>query len=208
MRKFWYLTAAVGAALLTTMIAGPAYATSAVLTSGSLGGPATSGTVSSGLKTGNVATFFEPGTTTGVTCSTSSLGGTVGTNPTAPGTATLTGSNLTFASCTENIAGAIGVKSLATTNSPYTSSVSSSGAVSVSGPINAQVVLNTILGTITCTYTAASVNGTALNGDNSITFANQRFTKVTGPSTCFGSIDFSGIYAPIKDGVGALVFVN
>jgi hypothetical protein len=33
MRRFWYLTAAVGAVLLATLVSNPAYAASAVLTS-------------------------------------------------------------------------------------------------------------------------------------------------------------------------------
>lgn len=208
MRKFWYLTAAVAAALVTTMIVGPAYATSAVLTSGSLGGPATSGTIHAWLKSGTVATFYEPGTTTGVTCTNSHITADITSNPTAPGTAILSNITITFSGCTENITGATGVKSVSITNGPYSGSVSSSGSVAVNGPINAQVVLNTLLGAITCTYTASSVTGTGSNADNSIAFVNQRFTKVTGPSTCFSSIDFFATYGPVTDGNAQPVFVN
>jgi hypothetical protein len=207
MRKLWYLTAAVAAALLT-MIAGPAYATSAVLTSGSLGGPATSGTIHAWLKSGTVATFYEPGTTTGVACTNSHITADITSNTTAPGTATLSNIIITFSGCTENMAGVTGVKSVSITNGPYSGTVSSSGSVAVNGPINLQIVLNTLLGTIACTSAASGLTGIVSNADNSIAFVNQRFTKVTGPSTCFVSIDFSATYGPVTDGNAQPVFVN
>jgi hypothetical protein len=207
MRKFWYLTAAVGAVLLATMTAGPAYATSAVLTSGSLGGPATVGTVKAPQKSGTNATFREPGTTTGVTCTSSGVQGDVVDNPPAPGTATLT-SNFTFGNCSENISGATCVQSLGIGNSLFSTTVSSDRSVTVDGPITVQIKMCSVLGTITCTYSAASLHGIFDNWDHSITLADQRFTKVSGPTTCFSSIDFSATYAPVTDGGGALVFVN
>jgi hypothetical protein len=208
MRRFWYLTAAGGAVLLATLVSNPAYAASAVLTSGSPGGPATSGTVSAPLAPGASATFFEPGTTTGATCTTSTLSGTITSNPMAPGTATLNG-NITFSNCTENIAGATCVQSVVT-NGPFTVTVSSDGTVKVTGTIRATVKLCSILGTITCVYGAANdmVTGRASNADHSITFTNQQFNKVTGPSVCFSQILFSAKYAPIKDGSGQDVYVN
>jgi hypothetical protein len=47
-----------------------------------------------------------------------------------------------------------------------------------------------------------------LNADHSITFTNQQFNKVTGPSVCFSQILFSAKYAPIKDSNGQDVYVN
>lgn len=207
MRKFWYLTTAVGATLLATMIAGPAYATSAVLTSGSLGGPATASMITAPKKASTPATFLESGTTTGVTCASADFVASVSDNPPAPGTATLT-SNVTFGNCSENISGATCVQSLGIGNSPFSATVSSDRSVTVNGPINVEIKMCSVLGTVTCTYSAASRHGIFDNSDHSITFTNQRFTKVTGPSTCFSSIDFSATYAPVTDGGGAPVFVN
>jgi hypothetical protein len=49
--------------------------------------------------------------------------------------------------------------------------------------------------------------GTASNDGNSIAFADQHFTKVSGSGLCFANGYFTATYAPVTDG-SATVFVN
>ena len=81
-------------------------------------------TLKAPLKAGTKATFYSPGTTTGVTCGKSSLTSKVTKNPAAPGTATESLTAQTFSSCTTNIAGSTSVKSVKVLNLPYATTVS------------------------------------------------------------------------------------
>lgn len=225
MRRYRYLVLAACAALLAAAPALPAAAgdpsvsAGAVLTYGSSAGPdvGVGDALSASLKAGTTARFTSTaGGSTGATCTASSFSATVTSNPAAPGTATESLTNQTFGSCTENISGVLSVQSITVDNLPYNASVSSStGVVTVTGSsaaIQTTVVLNTLLGRITCRYQA---NGGAITGDtsdvdNSITFSDEQFNKTSGPSLCFNNGFFSAIYAPVVDNTqgGAAVFVN
>ncbi|MFE9959078.1 Tat pathway signal sequence domain protein [Micromonospora sp. NPDC005299] len=162
--------------------------------------------IQASLKTGTNATFYSSATgTTGVRCAASSFSAKVLGNPTAPGTATESLTAQSFTSCTTNVFGTTGVQSVTVNNLPYATSVTSGGVVTISGtataPIQSTVVLNSLLGPITCVYRTGtnSLTGTAANATNSITFTNQVLTKSSGPSLCFGTAYFSATYSPVRD---------
>lgn len=208
------------ATLATLALAGavPAYAsahpaaTTSVLTSGSAGGTAVAvgASLSAPLASGSQATFYSSSTgTTGVVCTSSQFTATVTANPTAPGSATESLTGQTFGGCSSNVVGVSGVQSITVNGLPYTTSVSdaSGDPITVGGPIQTTVVLNTLLGSTTCVYTAASLSGNASNTANTITFSKQHFTKSSGSSLCFSDAYFSAVYGPVTTG-GSKVFVN
>lgn len=187
----------------------------AVLTTGGLGGTnvAEGSVISASLATGTTATLYSSSTgTSGISCSASTFTATVDGNPTAPGTATESLTGQTFGNCTSNVVGVLGVTSITVNNLPYTTAVSSDGSVAVtpaSGTaIQTTVVLRTLLGSVSCVYQAASgLSGTADNTDNSITFANQQFTRTSGSSLCPASGFWTAKYSPVTAS-GEAVYVN
>ncbi|MFJ8079968.1 Tat pathway signal sequence domain protein [Streptomyces sp. NPDC096205] len=215
MRTRTLLSLAAAAAALTLPLAAPAGAVAGpVLTTGSAGGtPVAVGAVlSAPLASGTAATFYSSATgTSGVSCTTSQFSATVTGNPTAPGTATESLTAHTFAGCTSNVSGVLGVNSITVQNLPYGTTVTSAGVVTVSPPsgstIRTTVSLRTLLGNVSCVYQGAGLTGAASNADNSITFSNQPFSKVSGSSLCFSNAYFSAKYAPVTTS-GAAVFVN
>jgi hypothetical protein len=197
-----------------TLLSLAAAAAGPVLTTGSAGGtPVAVGAVlSAPLASGTAATFYSSATgTTGVRCTTSSFSATVTSNPAAPGTATESLTAQTFANCTSNVSGVLGVNSITVQNLPYATTVTSAGVVTVSPPsgstVRTTVSLRTLLGNVSCVYQGSALTGAASNADNSITFANQPFSKVSGSSLCFSNAYFSAKYAPVTTS-GAAVFVN
>jgi hypothetical protein len=212
-RSLLALTGAV-AALTLPAIAPASAAETPVLTTGGLGGTpvAVGDTLTASLATGTTATLYSSATgTSGVSCSSSQFTATATDNPAAPGTATESLSAHTFAGCTANVVGVLGVTSITVNNLPYTTSVNSDGTVTVTpasgSTIQTTVVLRTLLGSINCVYQAPSLTGKADNADNSIAFTNQQFTKTSGSSLCFANGYFTAKYAPVTDG-DAPVFVN
>ena len=96
-------------------------------------------------------------------------------------------------------------------NLPYTAAAASAGTLTVTPPsgsvIQSTVKLSTLLGSVTCVYQGPSLAGKTANADNSISFTNQQFTKISGSSLCFSTASFSAKYAPVTAG-GASVYVN
>jgi hypothetical protein len=217
MRTRTLITLVGTVAALSIPAAVPASAAdTAVLTTGSLGGTAVAvgDVLSAPLAGGTSATLYSSSTgTSGVKCTSSTFTATVTDNPAAPGTATESVSGQTFdsSSCTSNVTGVLGVKSITVDNLPYTTSVASDGTLAVTpasgSTIQTTVNLTTLLGSITCVYQAPSLTGTASNTDNSINFTSQQFTKTSGSSLCFSSGYFTAKYAPVTDN-GAAVYVN
>ncbi|PJN29424.1 Tat pathway signal sequence domain protein [Kitasatospora sp. CB02891] len=177
--------------------------------------------LSADLVAGTVATMYNPGTTTGVKCTASHIGGSVAANPVvaAGGTATAYGpvNVLTFNGCSSNVVGVTGVTSLTMDNLPYTLQITDSTGFPVAlvpspgSQIHATVVLKTLAGSATCTFqaTAATLNGNATNVPPQINLVNQPLTKATGPSICFSSINFTASYGPVTDTTtGTTVVVN
>ncbi|MEU0413816.1 Tat pathway signal sequence domain protein [Streptomyces griseorubiginosus] len=218
MRSLVSLTAAAAAFALPVAVAASAPAAAddvAVLTTGSVGGPnvAEGTTITASLAGGTTATLFSSATgTSGITCAASTFTATVGSNPTAPGTAVESLTGQTFSSCTSNVVGVLGVTSITVNNLPYTTDVSSGGAVSVTpaagSAIQTTVVLRTLLGSVSCVYQAAAgLSGTADNADNSIAFSNQQFTRTSGSSLCPANGFWSAKYSPVTAS-GDPVYVN
>ncbi|MPY64309.1 Tat pathway signal sequence domain protein [Streptomyces spongiae] len=213
------LLALAGTASALVLAAGvtPASAADTVLTTGSAGGDAVAvgDELSASLASGTTANFYSSATgTSGVSCAVSTFKADVTANPAASGSATESVKQHTFSSCTSNVVGVLGVTSVTVNNLPYTSTVSSDGAVTVTpaagSVIQTTVVLRTLLGSINCVYQAPSISGTSSNTDNSINFTSQAFTKTSGSSLCFSTGYFTAKYAPVTDTTqgGATVFVN
>ncbi|MEU5185322.1 Tat pathway signal sequence domain protein [Streptomyces longwoodensis] len=214
MRARSFLAVAGTIAALSIPAITPASAAGNVLTTGSAGGTAVAAgdVVTAPLASGTSATLYSSATgTSGVVCGTSQFTAAVNTNPAAPGTATESVTAHTFGNCTSNVTGVLGVNSITVNNLPYQSTVASNGTVTVAAAsgstIQTTVVLRTLLGTVTCVYRVPGLTGTASNADNSITFSNQQFTKVSGSSLCFANGFFTAKYAPVTDN-GVKVFVN
>ncbi|NHO84063.1 Tat pathway signal sequence domain protein [Micromonospora sp. CMU55-4] len=216
MPRYGRIGAGLAALALLTGLVGAAPATAApttslasnVLTYPTVAGTAVSvgDVIQASLRSGTNATFYSSSRgTTGIKCAASSFSAKVLTNPTAPGTATESLTAQSFSSCTTNVFGTTGVQSITVNNLPYTTSVTSAGVVTIAGtaaaPIQSTVVLNSLLGAITCVYRTSTntLTGTASNGTNSITFTNQTLTKFSGPSLCFGTAYFTASYSPVKD---------
>ncbi|MBC8992032.1 MULTISPECIES: hypothetical protein [Micromonospora] len=216
MPRYGRIGAGLAALALLTGLVGAAPATAApttslasnVLTYPTVAGTAVSvgDVIQASLRSGTNATFYSSSSgTTGIKCAASSFSAKVLTNPTAPGTATESLTAQSFSSCTTNVFGTTGVQSITVNNLPYTTSVTSAGVVTIAGtaaaPIQSTVVLNSLLGAITCVYRTSTntLTGTASNGTNSITFTNQTLTKFSGPSLCFGTAYFTASYSPVKD---------
>lgn len=228
MRTSRYLATVAVAALVSVLVplspanADPGAAATNVLThtSPAPNGPAVAigDNLASGLKTGTTARFTSSsGGSTGITCTTSNFVGTVTGNPATPGIATGTVGTHTFSGCTENITGVNSVQSITVNNLPFNVSFNSSTkviSITAGTAIQTTVVLNTILGQITCVYRAANSNtitGTASNAGNSMSFVNQQFTKSSGPFTCFNNAFWTATYAPVRDisvAGSPLVYVN
>ncbi|MEU8592075.1 Tat pathway signal sequence domain protein [Streptomyces sp. NPDC048664] len=196
------------AAALALAVASPASAAGPVLTTTGPGGStvavAVGDVLNASLAGGTSATLYSSATgTSGVTCSSSAFTAQVTANPTAPGTATESLTAQTFGGCASNVIGVLGVTGITVDNLPYTTTVTSGGAVSVApaagSAIQTTVKLRTLLGTVTCVYRAPGLTGTASNTDHSITFTNQQFTKYSGSSLCFASGYFTARYAPVGD---------
>ncbi|MEV6592686.1 Tat pathway signal sequence domain protein [Streptomyces acidicola] len=213
------LMALAGTATALVLAAGvtPASAAGTVLTTGSAGGNAVAigDELSASLASGTTANFYSSATgTSGVSCAASTFKADVTNNPAAPGTATESVKEHTFGNCTSNVTGVLGVTSVTVNNLPYTAAVTSAGAVTVTpaagSVIQTTVVLRTLLGSINCVYQAPSIAGTSGNGDNSINFTAQPFTRTSGSSLCFSTGYFTAKYAPVTDTAqgGATVFVN
>jgi len=60
-------------------------------------------------------------------------------------------------------------------------------------------VLRTVVGTLTCTYRAGRLRGTALNTGQAIAFARQTFTRSAGPSACPAKGSFSAVFGPVTN---------
>jgi hypothetical protein len=196
-----------GAALVAAMLfATPAQALSpSVLTTGSVGGPAVAvGDTLNAPSSGSVV--IGP-----VTCTASAITAMVTSNPSSPGTATLTQNAWSFTGCTTTS----GPATIAVNNLPYCFSVNSSGTVGLTActstvTVQLTIKITTVLGVITCVYRLTSVSITWSNTGNSITMT-LTFTKVAGPSACPATITLTGKFAPVRDtsvGGSPLVFLQ
>ena len=209
MRTYLYLAGAAVTALVMVMTAAPASAAVDVLTISRVGGSNVhvGDILKASLVTNTSAGFFQSATsTTGIKCAKSTFSAKVTANPGKPGTAKESVTSQTFSSCTSNVSGVTSVQSVKVGNLPYNSTISDSAGfpvkvkqTSTTKPLKTTLVLNTLLGPVTCVYTAAGISGSASNTGNTVSFKNQKFTLKSGPSSCFSSGFFTAKYGPVKD---------
>jgi hypothetical protein len=185
--------------LATAAVAAPA-TSHAVLTTKKVGGPnvKTGAKLTATLTKGATAKFSS--STGNVTCKKSNFSDKVTKNPAKPGTARLSLTHQSFAKCTTTFGGATGVKSVKLNKLPYKTSISdkSGNPVKVSN-VSTTITLNTVVGTLSCTYKAKSVNGNASNKTQVISFSKQPFTLSSGSSACPKHGSFSASYGPVTD---------
>jgi hypothetical protein len=208
MHKVLPITAAAAAIALsflpmTVATAAPA-ATPSVLTTGKLGGPSVKvgAKLTASLTKGAKATFFEHGSTNGITCRSSTFIVKVVKNPRKPGTAIETQTNQTFGKCTSaGISEVAGVNSVTILNTPKTTISDSKGFPVTVFNVSTKLSLRSVISPrpIICTYTAGKVKGNASNAKQVLTFKNQVFKKKTGPQVCPPSGDFSASFGPVID---------
>ncbi len=221
MYKRVFLTMATATAMLAVLpMAAASAATPKVLTINKVGGVgvAIGAIIKAPLKAGTKATFFSPGTTTGISCTAALVTNKVTANPLKPGTALESLTAQTFTGCTTNIPGTTSVQSVKVLNLPYTSAISDTTGppfpVTVTKPggvLKTTIVVNSVLGTLTCSYRTVKLSGTAVNVGNADIFKNQRFTLVSGSSACPTAGNFSATFGPKRDFSvtgNPLVFVN
>jgi hypothetical protein len=235
MRKALFL-AATAAATAMMVSAVPAVASAAtaghktrhdttadVLTIHAVGGTdvGQKATLEAGLKTGTSMTFAISidGISVSIACTKATMSTHLSANPASPGTATMTVSKatVTVADCTVTASqsGLINSLTAATfaTGAAATISDATGHPVVITAP-QVSFTVSTIIGDVTCSYSATALDGTGANLGSTITFTNQTFgTLLSGsnsacPTTGF---TFSAEYGPVKD-VSVLksphVFVN
>jgi len=204
MRKYLLAVTAAWLGLLATIPAVAASAATAaghsVLTTGSATGPAVKrgAILKAGLK--GTATFFAPGTKNGVTCRSSSFTDRVTKNPPAGRVATEALTGQTFGHCSvSGVSGAKNVQNVAVIGLPYRTTVNGSTKQIVLFKAKTKVTLGTILGSLTCTYSAAEVKGTASNVGQVNKFAGQVFTLSSGSGACPRKGSFTATFGPVTD---------
>ena len=210
MRKEFVLATALGTAMigvlpLTAAAAAThsqAHKASAVLTTGKAGGTAVrrGAALKAGLQKGTTVTFNSPGSKNGVTCKSASFTDKVTKNPPTPGFALerLTGQR--FGGCSvHGVGGATGVKSVAVKGLPYRTTISGKDHSIVLFKARTTLTLKTVLGTLTCSYGAAKVKGTASNTGQVNKFTDQTFTLLSGSVACLKKGNFSATFGPVTD---------
>lgn len=210
MRRYGFAVVAAAMALFVALMPGAASASTVVLTYGSPGGAAVA--VGDTFTAAGTITLYTSATgSTGIRC-TISITFRVTSNPTAPGTATLEVTGVAITDCTSNLSGVSSVRSVVFDHLPYPASIGSSGTLTVTagsaGPVQLTVMLNTLLGSVTCAYQrGAGLAGLMSNIDDSITISNNQFGLVVGPAMCPGIL-YLTIHAGPVAGPGGYVYVN
>ncbi len=157
--------------------------------------------LTAGLAKGSTVTFYSPGTTNGVSCKSASFTDKVTKNPPSPGFALEQLTAQAFSKCSvHGVSGAKGVKSIKVAGLPYRTTVSGkSGNPIVLFKARTTLTLNTILGSLTCTYAAATVKGTASNTGQVNIFKDQTFALKSGSGACPKKGNFSATFGPVTD---------
>lgn len=237
-RKLAYLGTAAAAAAAIVVSTSPAFASGSteVLSYGGLnpGGTnvATSDSLSGSLQSGTTNTFVftANGSTVTITCTQASLAAKASSNPTAPGTAGVNISALTFSDgstpCTlTGLSGITVVSAVLKTGTTATATVTDgSTKLFTITSLNEAVTLHSSLGNLVCNYGTStavpSIQGTVTNPNSSgaggsIAFSNDNVALISGSSLCgaSGSIGkftatFSGITDTSGSGSNLAVYVN
>jgi hypothetical protein len=236
-RKLALLGTAAAAVAAVVVSTSPAFAASSdVLSYGAVntGGTnvATTDTLSGSLASGtsNTFKFTSNGTSVTITCTASTLTAKATANPTAPGTATVSISTLTFndgaTQCTlTGLSGVTVVSAVLKTGTTATASVTDGASPKFTiTSLNEAVTLHSGVGNIVCDYgtntAVTSIVGTVTNPNaagtgGTITFASDPVALVTGSSFCGASGStgtFSATFGGITDtsgtGTNKAVYVN
>ncbi len=220
MRKYRYLAVATGVALVLSVPASAALATSAhktakpVLTIGKVGGTAVKrgAVLKASLAKGGTVTFAitAGGQTGSATCTSSSIEATALRNPVKAGEATLSVKSVSVSNC-GTVEGV--TLSLAPLNPPYSATIKAAkgdpvtlGEVSKSKPMGFIATITEDSVQATCVFTAASFSGHASNKGNVVGFSKQELTLDTDLSNSLcttvahiTSATFTATYGPIVD---------
>lgn len=208
-RKYLYLAvAAASAAVLAAPIiadAAPA-AHSRVLTIRKVGGTAVKGgaTLKASLAKGASAVFSIGPIT--ISCKQSSFTAKVIRNPTKPGKATESITAESIGKCVVSGFPMAKVTKDKVLNLPYNSSVSDKRKfpVAISGrnrskPIELFATVSLGTSSLSCTYKATTIAGTASNRTNTITIVKQKFVLASGAGCPSNPAFFTAKYGPVKD---------
>jgi hypothetical protein len=209
------LAVALAAAALvpvSVLAAVPASAATAhdVLTIGKLGGPnvKVKAVLSASLAKKSAVVFAASGGTS-LTCTKSTFTTKVVKNPPANGTALESLTGQTFSGCSASGPFKPDIKSVTVSlfKPPYGVTVSGAkgNKVIVSKPSAKVVVVTppTLVGTLTCIYSAKSITGSTSNKAQTVSFSKQTLTLVTKISSkncsLLPSAKFSATYGPVVD---------
>jgi hypothetical protein len=219
MRKTWLLAATAAAAAMVLPAASasamvrPAASTAAtpgVLTINAVGGTNAGAKqlFQAGLQKGTSLTFSFSlsGLTVTIACTKSYATIRGATNPALPGTATGSLNKLNASNCTATASqsGLVdGVQSVTfTTPNATTISDATGDPVTVTGPL-VTFTMNTVIGAVTCGYSATSISGAFSDTGSLMTFANQALDTLQAGSNSFcpttTGVNLSATYGPLKD---------
>jgi hypothetical protein len=202
------LLAATAAATAMLVLAPAAAALAApahdVLTTGKVGGPnvKVKAVLQASLKARTVLVFSSvTGTAITLKCTKSTITSKVTVNPARPGTAvqSLTGETVTGCKANTTL-----VKSVTVTVTKLPNKVTTSDAkgnpVTVFGPSATLKIVTTVIGTITCHYSAKTIKGNASNTGSLISFSKQVFNRAAGSNTnCPTKGALTATYGPVVD---------
>ncbi|HVD41589.1 MAG TPA: hypothetical protein VNC16_11400 [Solirubrobacterales bacterium] len=157
------------------------------------------GTILATLKTGTSATLTTTnssgGTVNTVTCLTSTVHGTV-VGDTGTGTIDeFTFANCSSAACPNGVTASTTASTTNTWPATATKGTAPNGTLSVE-KIDGEFICGTIIGNITCRYTATKATTTVTGGTPAtVTATNVALTRSSGPeATCGAKADWSGVY--------------
>ena len=171
-----------------------------VLTNGRVGGPSVRVGAFLQARLRGRAAFVIPGTMAGVRCGRAAVTDRVIRNPVAPGTAVERLIGQTFGRCSTSIPGTTGVKSVRVLGLPYRTTISDSRGNPVAiFRARTQLTLRTVVGTLTCTYSAGRLHGRAVNIGSTIVFVGQLFRLSSGSVACPRRGSFSAAFGPVTN---------
>jgi hypothetical protein len=175
-----------------------------VLTTVKVGGPnvKVNAVLQASLKPRTVLVFAAvSGTPISLKCTKSTITSKVTANPARPGTAvqSLTKETVTGCKANTNL-----VTSVTVTVTKLPNKVTTSDArgfpVTVFGPSASLKIVTTVIGTITCKYSARTIKGSASNTGSLISFSKQVFTRAAGSNgACPTKGALTVTYGPVVD---------
>jgi hypothetical protein len=212
MRK-WTLAAAVAmAAIVPLSLSSVAQAATKVdvltISKANGTGVKAKATLSASLASKTKLTFASSTGVLTLSCSTGTASLKVTSNPAKPGTADLSLTKSSISKCvvTGDLAPDVSKITVSLGKLPLKVTVSDKKGdpVTVSSPIVTVVATTTIIGTLTCAYTAKSIKGSASNKTQDVTISKQKLSLDTAKSskdcTDAGTAgDLSATLGPVKD---------